>query len=232
MTKDAGETLHEPLDALAPLPKPVRERLMKSAVVHTVAAGTVLFDQGSNPTFQHVVVTGSAHLFGRSQEQREVLIDVVRPGDLVVPAAVLSNSPYLMEARVLEPSRFLMIEADAFRTAVEEEPALAQWMIASLAGQFRRMVRQIKNLKLRSSTQRVAGYIRALARKQERQDRVVLPYEKNLIASDLGMTRENFSRTLSALQSDGIVVEGDTIVIVDAARLAAVSGFDPLIDFD
>lgn len=229
MTKDAREPLPEPLDAL---PKPVRERLLKSAVVHTVAAGTVLFEQGANPTFQYVVVAGSAHLFGRFQDQREVLIDVARPGDLVVPAAVLSNSPYLMEARVLEASRFLMIEANAFRAATVEEPALAQWMIASLAGQFRRMVRQIKNLKLRSSTQRVASYIRALARRQERHDRVVLPYEKNLIASDLGMTRENFSRTLSALQSDGIVVEGDTIVIVDAARLAAVSGFDPLIDFD
>lgn len=229
MTADAEKALPKPFGVL---PGAVRERLMKSTVVHTVAAGTVLFDQGAHPTFQYVVVTGSAHLFGRSQEQREVLIDVVRPGDLVIPAAVLSSSPYLMEGRVLETSRFLMIEAGAFRAAVEEEPALAQLMIASLAGQFRRMVRQIKNLKLRSSTQRVASYIRALARTQERQDRVVLPYEKNLIASDLGMTRENFSRTLSALQNDGIVVEGDTIVIVDAARLAAVSGFDPLIDLD
>jgi Crp-like helix-turn-helix domain len=72
----------------------------------------------------------------------------------------------------------------------------------------------------------------ATVRQQKKPDRVVLPYEKNLIASELGMTRESFSRTLSALQRDGISVQGDTILIVDAARLAAVSGVDPLIDAD
>jgi CRP/FNR family transcriptional activator FtrB len=197
-----------------------------------VAAGTVLFEQGSVPTFQHVVLAGSVHLFGRSNEGREVLIEIVRPSDLVIPAAVVTSSPYLMQARVLEPSRFLLIEADAFRAAVEVEPVLAQAAIASLAGQFRRMVRQIKNLKLRSSTQRVGSYILALSREQESPNRVVLPYEKNLIASELGMTRESFSRTLSALQNDGIRVQDDTIFIVDAERLAGVSGVDSLIDAD
>lgn len=227
---------HDPalkiLTLLDSLPAPVRKRLLSRAVVHSVAAGTVLFEQGSIPTFQYAVLAGSAHLFGRSSEGREVLIEIVRPGDLVIPAAVVTNSPYLMQARVLEPSRFLLIEADAFRAAVEEEPPLAQAMIASLAGQFRRMVRQIKTLKLRSSTQRVGSYILALSRDQKNAERVILPYEKNLIASELGMTRESFSRTLSALQSDGIRVQGDTIQIIDAKRLADVSGIDPLIDAD
>lgn len=227
---------HDPalkiLTLLDSLPAPVRKRLLSRAVVHSVAAGTVLFEQGSVPTFQYAVLAGSAHLFGRSSEGREVLIEIVRPGDLVIPAAVVTNSPYLMQARVLEPSRFLLIEADAFRAAVEEEPPLAQAMIASLAGQFRRMVRQIKTLKLRSSTQRVGSYILALSRDQKNAERVILPYEKNLIASELGMTRESFSRTLSALQSDGIRVQGDTIQIIDAKRLADVSGIDPLIDAD
>jgi CRP/FNR family transcriptional activator FtrB len=58
----------------------------------------------------------------------------------------------------------------------------------------------------------------------------VLPYEKNLIASELGITRESFSRALSVLQKHGIAVRGETIVIRDAARLAAACGPDPLID--
>lgn len=214
------------------LPPGTRKRLLEHAVIHSVGAGTVLFEQGSVPTFQHVVLKGSAHLFGRSNEGREVLIEVVRPGDLVIPAAVVTNSPYLMQARILEPSRFLLIEAHAFRAAVEAEPALAQAIIASLAGQFRRMVRQIKNLKLRSSTQRVGSYILALSREQKNAERVTLPFEKNVIASELGMTRESFSRTLSALRNDGIRVQGDTVRIIDAKRLARVSGIDTLTDAD
>jgi len=220
------------LSWLAALPAAGRKRLLQHAVTHSLAAGTVLFEQGSVPTFQHMVLAGSVHLFGRSNDGREVLIEIVRPGDLVIPAAVVTSSPYLMQARVLEPSRLLLIEADAFRAALQVEPVLAQAMIASLAGQFRRMVRQIKNLKLRSSTQRVGSYILALSREQESSNRVVLPYEKNLIASELGMTRESFSRALSALQNDGIRVQDDTIFIVDAERLAVVVGVDPLIDAD
>lgn len=232
MTNELADTAQRELRLLGSLSPAVRKRLSRSAIVHTVAVGTVLFEQGATPTFQYLVLAGSAHLFGRSREGREVVIEIARPGDLVIPAAVVTRSPYLLGARVLEPSRFLLIEADAFRAAAAEEPELAQVLVASLAGQFRRMVRQIKNLKLRSSTERVGSYILALSRAQKSPDRVVLPYEKNLIASELGMTRESFSRTLSALQDDGIAVQGDTILIVDAARLAAVSALDPLIDLD
>lgn len=210
----------------------VRSDLLRKSVLHGVAAGSILFEQGDAPTFQYVVLAGSAHLLGRSNEGREVFIDVVRPGDLVVPAAVATSSPYLMQAQVLEPSRFLLIQADAFRVTIRSDPALAEAVIGSLAGQFRRMVRQIKNLKLRSSAQRVGCYILALSREQKNPHRIILPYEKNLIASELGMTRESFSRTLAAFRRDGVTVDGDTITIVDAARLAELSGPDPLIDLD
>ena len=207
-----------------------RAELLENAVLHSVAAGTVLFDQGELPTFQHVVVSGSVHLFGRSSEGHEVLIEVVERSDLIIPAAVMTGAPYLMQARVPEASRFLMIHAATFRAAVLREPALAEAVIGSLAGQFRRLVRQIKNLKLRSSTERVGCYILALAVRQGTPDRAELPYEKNLIASELGITRESFSRALSQLQKHGISVRGETILIRDAAQLAAACRPDPLID--
>jgi CRP/FNR family transcriptional activator FtrB len=229
---DSIESAAAALPLFKGLARAARTRLVQHAVVHSVAPGTVLFEQGALPNFQHVVLEGSVHLFGRSSEEREVLIEIVRPPDLVIPAAVVTGSPYLMQARVLEASRFLLIQAAAFRAAVLEEPALAHAMIGSLAGQFRRMVRQIKNLKLRSSAQRVGCYILALSHRQRTPRQAVLPYEKNLIASELGITRESFSRALTALQSDGIEVHGDTIAILDAERLAAACGPDPLIDPD
>ena len=78
--------------ALAPA---ARARLLDVAMVHAVSAGTVIFDQGESPTFQQVVLSGSVHLFGRSSENREVLIGVVEPPDFVVPAATPVASPWL-----------------------------------------------------------------------------------------------------------------------------------------
>lgn len=224
-----GAALEE-LPLFRGLPGSRRTDLIRNAMVHSVPPGTVLFEQGEVPNFQLIVLAGSAQLFGKSTEGREVLIEAVRAPDLIIPAAVLTGAPYLMQARVPEPSRFLLIHAAAFRAAVESEPLLAHAAIGSLAAQFRRMVRQIKNLKLRNSTERVGCYLLALSKRQGTPDRAVLPYEKTLVASELGITRESFSRALSSLGKSGIRVDGQTIEIHDAGRLAAVCAPDPLID--
>ncbi|KMO36751.1 helix-turn-helix domain-containing protein [Methylobacterium aquaticum] len=206
--------------------------LLRRTIEHRVAPGTVLFDQAELPNFQIVLVAGSLQLFGRSGTQREVLIEVVRAPDLVIPAAVMSASPYLLQARAPEASHLLLIEADAFREAVAAEPGLAQAVIATLARQFRRMVRQAKSLKLQSSTQRVGCYLLALSERQGTPGQAHLPYEKHIIASELGMTRESFSRALASLEPAGLRVEGQVIAILDRDRLAAVAQPDPLIDPD
>lgn len=212
------------------LSESTRTALLRATMTHSVAAGTVLFEQGVVPNFQIVVMSGSVQLFGRSIDQREVLIEVVRAPDLVIPAAVVSGAPYLMQARVPEPSRFLLIQAETFRTAVAADPRLAHAVLIGLAEQFRQMVRQIKNLKLRSATQRVGCYVLALSTRQGTPDRAVLPYEKHLIASELGITRESFSRALASLERFGTRVEGQRITILDRVRLAVECKPDPLID--
>jgi len=222
----------ETLPIFARLSPERRQDLLANAILHSVPPGAVLFEQGEAPNFQLIVIAGSAQLLGRSAAGREVLIETVRAPDLIIPAAVVSGAPYLMQARVPEPSRFLLVQADAFRSAVAADPGLAHAVIGSLATQFRRMVRQVKNLKLRSTTERVGCYVLALRARQGTPDRAVLPYEKTLIASELGMTRESFSRTLASLEQSGLQVEGQTILIRDAANLAAVCHPDPLIDDD
>ncbi len=215
---------------LCRLPQTSRERLLASAIQHRVAAGTVLFEQGELPTFQIVVLAGSVQLFGRSTQGREVLVEVARAPDLIIPAAVVTGAPYLMQARVPEPSRLLLIPAALFRDTLLQDPLLAHEVIDALARQFRRMVRQVKNLKLRSSVQRVGCYLLTLSKRQGTPGQAVLPYEKNLIASELGITRESFSRALANLEQAGIRVNGQTIMIVDATRLATACQPDSLID--
>ena len=204
--------------------------LVRHTMEHTLPAGTVLFEQGDTPNFQVILLSGSVQLFGRSTDGREVLIEVVRAPDLVIPAAILTASPYLMQARVPEPSRFLLVQADAFRAAIDADPRLAKDVLATLAEQFRRMVRQTKNLKLRSAPERVGCYLLELSARQGTPDRALLPYEKHVIASELGMTRESFSRALNTLTKAGIAVDGQEVAITDRARLTAAAMSDPMID--
>lgn len=220
----------EELPILRGLSEDHRREIMESTMLHTVPAGSVLFEQGDIPNFQIVVMSGSVQLFGRSTSGREVLVEVVSPPDLIIPAAVVTGAPYLMRARVPEPSTFLLIQARTFRDLVASDLSLANSVIGSLSTQFRRMVRQIKNLKLRSAVQRIGCYVLTLSKRQGTPEKAVLPYEKNLIASELGVTRESFSRVLASLEKHGIRIDGQTIWIDDAERLARECVPDALID--
>ena len=92
------------------------------------------------------------------------------------------------------------------------------------------MVRHAKGLKLRNSRQRVAAYLIAYLRDHGPGLSFTLPMEKRLIASYLGMTPENLSRTLKSLEPEGLVVAGQSFTVQDYDRLAAVAGPDPLLD--
>ncbi|HVX75327.1 MAG TPA: helix-turn-helix domain-containing protein [Bradyrhizobium sp.] len=204
--------------------------LLNGSVVQQAARGIILFEQGAEPTFQAVVLEGAVHLLGRSVQGQEMVIDVVEAPGLLLPAAVVSGAPYLMRAQCIEDVRILMIKADVFRALLSSEPQLALAMINCLSDQFRAMVRQIKTLKLRPGPQRVAAYLLALTRRQGNENNVTLPYEKGLIASQLGMTRESFSRILATLQRDIIHVDGQKVHIRNRHALLELSAPDPMID--
>lgn len=191
---------------------------------------TVLFEQGERPDFLHVLVEGAVMLYGSSAEGRETVIEILTPVDTFILAAALTDTPYLMAAKALEPSTILMLPARNLREQVAAQPKLALVMMASLASQFRRMVRQIKDLKLRTSTQRLAAYLLRLAVPAADGVTVELPVNKQVLASRLGMTPENLSRAFAALAEQDIHIKGRAVTVGSIERLRAYCSPDTLID--
>jgi CRP/FNR family transcriptional activator FtrB len=191
---------------------------------------TVLFEQGERADFLHVLVEGSVMLYGSTLDGRETVIEILTPVDTFILAAALTDTPYLMSAKVLEPSNILMLPARNLREQMALQPRLALAMLASLASQFRRMVRQIKDLKLRTSTQRLAAFLLHLADPPVDGATVELPVNKQVLASRLGMTPENLSRAFAALAEQEIQIKGRTVVVGSIERLRNYCHPDTLID--
>ncbi|VFU09810.1 Transcriptional regulator, Crp/Fnr family (fragment) [Methylocella tundrae] len=61
-------------------------------MLHRVPAGSMLFDQAETPTFAQILLSGSVELLG-VRDQIETLVELLRPVDLVIPAAVISGQP-------------------------------------------------------------------------------------------------------------------------------------------
>jgi CRP/FNR family transcriptional activator FtrB len=203
--------------------------LADHAVLHRVPAGSMLFEQAETPSFAQILLAGSVELLGvRGQDERR--IELVVPVDLLLPAAVLTRQPCLLRARVLDEAYLLMIQAEAFRLAVARDHALCLAVLACQAAQFRRQVKQAKNIRLRSAEERVGCYLLRLHDSAPQATSVRLPLNKRQIAAELGMTRETFSRTLALVARHGVRVDGDIVVIDDPAAARVRFSRDPLID--
>ena len=225
-TQDINHIRHLPFFAdISPDQLP---ELMESALLQSFPAGTQLFLQGDIPDFFHILVEGKIELFVVSADGRESTIEILSPVDSFILAAVLLDTPYLMGARVLESARILMLPAKRLRSEISQRPKLALAMLASMAGQFRAMVKQIKDLKLRSGTQRLAAYLLRLHRVSG--DRLSLPVSKRILAGRLNMSPENLSRALATLREHGVAVQGNVILLTDIPKLEAYGLPDALID--
>jgi CRP/FNR family transcriptional activator FtrB len=205
------------------------ERLAAQAILIRLPRGAQIFEQAEVPTFAQFLLAGSIELLAvRGQE--ETLIELVRPVDMLLPAALLGNLPYLARARVRADATLLLAPADAFRTAVAADHGLCLAILACQATQFRRQMKLAKAIRLRSAEERVGGFMLALAESRPGACEVRLPLEKRRIASQIGMTRETLSRVLPALAAHGLAVSGDRLLVHDIDAARAAFPYDPLID--
>jgi CRP/FNR family transcriptional activator FtrB len=146
-------------------------------------------------------------------------------------ASVLSELPYLMTARAVARSRLLAIDAASLLGLVHRDPSLANTLLRSVSREFRTMVRQVRDLKLRTAAQRLGCFLLARVKDGEATKADFrLPFDKGLLAARLGCRQENLSRAFAALRAYGVETHGSRVLLHDIPRLKALAVPDDLID--
>lgn len=205
------------------------EALMASSYAQNFPQGLEMIRQGDPADFLHIVLEGSVELFAR-WSGRECTMSVVRPVSTFILAACIRDAPYLMSARTLERTRIILIPSSDLRAMFRRDTEFSVSVINELAACYRAVVRNAKTLKLRNSRERVASYLLRQSLLAGGVVSYTLPVEKRLLASYLGMTPENLSRTLRMLEADGVKIDGARVIITDRDKLAALAHPDRLID--
>jgi CRP/FNR family transcriptional activator FtrB len=205
------------------------EDLMERSFLQHFPPGVVLIQENDPADFLHLVVEGLVEMFGTTGK-RQTTLSILRPVEAFILAAVLNEQVYLQSARTLKKSRILMIPSGKVRESMRSDLGFMDAITLELARGYRGAIRDLKNLKLRSGTKRLANFLLRQEVVQGGAGEVLLEFEKKTLASRLGMTPENLSRAFAELRRQGVKVDGSHIRLPRREELARFAEPDPLID--
>jgi CRP/FNR family transcriptional activator FtrB len=205
------------------------KQLLGGALLQRFPMHAGIIRQGGSPEFLHVVVEGRVEVF-TSYRDRETTVDVLGADACFIMAAVFLDKPYLKSARALSPARLLLIHGPAVREVLRKDLVFAEKCGAELAEGYRRLVKEVNNLKLRSSLERLANWLLHHASRDEINARFVIPFDKKTLAAKLGIAPEVLSRNFAALAAHGVKVTGKSVEVTDLQLLESLAQPLPEID--
>lgn len=181
--------------------------------------GEQLFAEGEPAAGFFIVASGRVKIYKLSPEGKERILHIVHPGGTFAEAAIFGNGLYPAYAEPLANSHLIFFPRREFLDLLRGDAQIAINMIGGLSRFLRQFATQIEELTFKDVPARLARYLLDLGADTKRQ--LELPIAKGALASRLGTVSETLSRTFRKLSDDGIiVVQGKTIQILDAERLA------------
>jgi CRP/FNR family transcriptional regulator, transcriptional activator FtrB len=207
---------------LRDLSEAVMTRLAAISKIVDAPAETEICRQGNAADELIIVLDGQLAGFSTSANGTTAVVEVIRAGGTLGLATLLARLPRLMGVRTVTPSRLLSIEAEGLLALVEQEPSLVTALLRAEANEFHALVRQVCDLKLRTTAQRLGCYLLSLSTEQQANTTAMrLPFDKRLLAARLGCRQENLSRAFAALRDFGVETHGARVILHDIAKLKA-----------
>ncbi|THF65830.1 Crp/Fnr family transcriptional regulator [Pseudothauera nasutitermitis] len=191
-----------------------------------LAKGEMLFQRGDPAHGFYFVVDGQIKLAFSSAQGNEKVVEVIGPRQSFGEAVMFMDRPYPVFAEALVDTSLLHVGQRVVSDLLDQDAAFARKLLAGMAIRLHGMVRDVETYSLRSSTQRVIGYL--LQQSDETAGSGTefdLAISKQVIASRLNLTPETLSRIFHDLSSAGLIsVRGKHITLHDPARLARHQG--------
>jgi len=215
--RNADAALSTELPFLARMRHTIRERLLHHSLAQRQPAGTILFKEGDRPDYVHILVDGTVELLAQARDSSATAIEMVQPREVYILAAALTDDPDLLAARTHEQARRLLLPTACSHAELTGEPALSPMLLAERASHYLGMMREVKNLNLRISPERIGCFLITRTRDRGDSGPVTLPCSKRMLAQRPGMTPGKLPRACARLRAREVRI-GPCIRLLDEPR--------------
>ncbi len=184
--------------------------------------GNILFHRGDPNTGFYVLVFGQLKLSVTSPQGSQKVVEIIGPRQSFGEAVMFLERPYPVTAEALCDTLLVHVQRDKVITLLESDTGFARRLLAGLSVRLHSLLQDVESYSLRSSVQRVIGYLLQQCPEDINEVEIALPTSKLVIASRLNLTPETLSRVLHDLVKHQVIeVRGRAIYIPDVKQLQA-----------
>jgi CRP-like cAMP-binding protein len=209
------------------------DELSRYARIEHFKAGEVVIGQGSPGTGMMAVVKGRVKISTVSAAGREVVLELINPGEVFGEIALLDGKERTADVVTLEPTELLVLERRDFLPFLERHPHTCVKLMTVLCGRMRQTNELVMDSLFLDLRARLAKRLLRFARLYgvETEDggvRIDLKLPQRELAAMIGVARENVNKQLRAWQEEGTIsVKAGIITLVEPEELEGqVSDFD------
>jgi CRP/FNR family transcriptional regulator len=184
-----------------------RERVAAAAREQSAGRGTVLFTEGQPADGVWAVKEGLVHIVKFGRDGKEVVLEVIPPGELFGAVVALQDRPYPASAVAAEPSVVWRLPAALARDLCQKHPALRASIMEQVATRLREAHERLRSVALEPVEQRLARVILTLAAKigKTTGGTTALAVTRQELADMIGTTVETTIRITSRWQRAGMI---------------------------
>ena len=190
----------------------------------SLARGDILFQKGDIISSFFIIVSGQIKLAFASAQGNEKVVEVMGPGQSFGEAVMFMSKPCPVLAQAVTNATLLQIPKVQVTALLKSDPDFAQAMLAGMALRLHSLIKDLESYSLRSSAQRVIGYLlQLLPEINSGPADLILPISKQVIASRLNLTPETLSRIFHDLTDLGhIEIKGKVVHVLDVANFKKI----------
>jgi CRP/FNR family transcriptional regulator len=214
----------------AGLPARELDALAALTVAETHRARSHIFMEGDPSRWFYLVKSGHVKIVRHSKTGKDVVLELLGPGEVFGGVAVIEKRPYPAAAQATESTVVLKIPADPMIALAERHPAFVREMALMIGRRLRAAHDSVTSLALDPVEARLAAALLRLAEREgtrgKAEEGVTLPFHltRQSLADMTGTTVETTIRILRRWLRDGLLAD-DTgrLVLTDRPGLTALA---------
>lgn len=200
-------------------------QLLSAAQVKHYSKDHHLFMHGAKASTFFLVIKGWVKLYRQTRDGHEFILALLTRGHIFGKEALIQHNASPYSAQTTIDTELVQWPASSIIHMAKNHGIydhFCQRLIESDVNEINHRHLQAEHATYMTSAQRIGCFLLKHSNKKIGQNTLSLqlPYEKSLIATQLGMPPETFSRALNQLSALGVETKGSTITIHNAEQLA------------